>query len=737
MRHILVFLTLLLSNSFLFAQNKSDKDLPTPEELVKKEVLIKKYLDEEFHREAIEKQNIIKQAELDSLNKIEEALKKAVSEENSHSKISESSTPNEPALISNDELQDKPNKEIIPSNSNTTPIAKPQKKETKIDILQPVNEKGSIGGGYNIFATGPEQNCSGAIEVCTQSYTQSASYTGFGTQEIGSGTCLGTKETNSVWYVFTVQSSGTFGFTLTTSKDYDFALYNITAGGCASIPTSVPVRCNYSASYGNTGMSSSGACTTCSAGDGRFATELAVTAGQTFALIINNFTADASGYSLSFNSGGSYASITDVIPPTLSSITANCNNTVTITTNEAVDCASIASNGSDFTITGGGSISSASGVGCATNALTNQIIVGYTISSSGTFTFGIKAGGDGNTILDKCGNAMSNTQTIATNLLHNFSLSAASSTFCTSGQAVTLTASGGPASVTNLYSLNPSGQTATSNGSGSASFTVNPVSTTTYVATATYNGCTKTASTTLSLIGNIITTVSPINPTICSGTTNLTATTTLNGVVTAATYQWSGASTATTQTISGGAGTYNVVGTISGCPSNTASSTISIINPATVNGCNIIYVSPSGGGTGLLKSSPTDLATAIGMSSCSNTIIKMQTGTYNFTNKLDIGSYITIEGGYNSTFTTKTSDMSSGGSTRLVRSATPDGGSGNSVTMFNVAAAATSFRLQDLRIEMPVHSSGTRLTNYGVYLGAGASSYKIVRCYIDAGQGSN
>ena len=32
---------------------------------------------------------------------------------------------------------------------------------------------------------------------------------------------------SSSWYIFTAQSSGTFGFTLATTKDYDFALYDI------------------------------------------------------------------------------------------------------------------------------------------------------------------------------------------------------------------------------------------------------------------------------------------------------------------------------------------------------------------------------------------------------------------------------------------------------------------------------------------------------------------------------
>ncbi len=69
----------------------------------------------------------------------------------------------------------------------------------------------------------PEQDCDNAIAVCAQSYTQATSYSGWGSQEVF-GTCLSSQEKNSVWYVFTVQNSGTFTFLLNTANDYDFAM---------------------------------------------------------------------------------------------------------------------------------------------------------------------------------------------------------------------------------------------------------------------------------------------------------------------------------------------------------------------------------------------------------------------------------------------------------------------------------------------------------------------------------
>ncbi len=145
----------------------------------------------------------------------------------------------------------------------------------------------------------------------------------------------------------------------------------------------------------------------------------------------------------------------------------------------------------------------------------------------------------------------------------------------------------------------------------------------------------------------------------------------------------------------------------------------------------------SGAGTGISPSDPTSLEEALSAAVCKGAIIKCQTGIYNISDKLNITSYTILEGGYNSTFTSKTSDMSSGNATTIIRDETPDGGTGTNVTTFEVAASQTGFRIQDIRIEMPFHVSGAQLTNYGIKLGASCTSYNIVRCYIDAGAGSD
>ena len=190
-----------------------------------------------------------------------------------------------------------------------------------------LSELGRLNGQGNLSykATGIEQDCDGAISVCSQSYTQSTSYTGFGsTQEVNYG-CMEGSETNSVWYIFTAQTSGNFGFQLNTIIDYDWSLFDITTVGCSGIPASLPIRCNFSATEGSTGMDGTGTNPSESDIGSPFSTELAIVAGETYALIIDNWTGDLTGYSLDFTTGGGYASITDVTDPVTTNLSPSCS----------------------------------------------------------------------------------------------------------------------------------------------------------------------------------------------------------------------------------------------------------------------------------------------------------------------------------------------------------------------------------------------------------------------------
>ena len=275
-----------------------------------------------------------------------------------------------------------------------------------------------IPGNYHLLATGPEQDCDNAIPICTNTFHQGTSYTGPGTSQEVTGTCLSSQETNSVWYVFTVQNSGTFVFNLVTTNDYDFALYDITTIGCSGVPSATPVRCNYSATFGNTGLTLPTSATNPLSVDASGVPTMPgvnVTAGQTFVLIVDNYSANTNGYDLTF--GGS-ATIFDVTPPTITSHSVPCNgNTFQLNFSEPISCSSLQANGSDFTITGpSGSVPVISTIGAlcssgASNANSATVTFNNAGMTTGTYTVLVAIGTDTNSLVDKCGNSMSITET--------------------------------------------------------------------------------------------------------------------------------------------------------------------------------------------------------------------------------------------------------------------------------------------------------------------------------------
>lgn len=286
--------------------------------------------------------------------------------------------------------------------------------------------------------TRPEQDCNSAIPVCRLTYEQTESYDGHGSlQEISpTGTCLQTGETNSVWYVFTVQNPGSLTFSIQTQNDYDFALYNITQNGCAGIAGTQPVRCNYSGRSGVTGL------VLPSQGEAPISVDSAgpltmpgvnVRAGDTYVLIVDNYSDDDNGYTLSF---GGTATIVDSGAPTLqaASMTPTANE-IEVTTSEPIQCSSIAPDGSDFTISAPEGVTVTSALGVACGAFTNRIRLKYTVQrpeECGTWLIRARTGSDGNSLTDNCGNAMSGSGAVklamAPTAKANLTLSA--DTFC-------------------------------------------------------------------------------------------------------------------------------------------------------------------------------------------------------------------------------------------------------------------------------------------------------------------
>ncbi len=508
----------------------------------------------------------------------------------------------------------------------------------------------------------PEQNCNAAIPVCQNQYTQTQSYSGFGTIRdiLPSTTCLGTGETNSVWYIFTVQNSGVFTFSLRSppgqpQRDYDFALYDVTNITCADIPGTIPVRCNYSADYAETGMRAPAQAGNSSipASGSPWSPALNVTAGQTFVLVVNNFTGDNTGYILTFGNGGGspVASIFDQIPPTASLAPSSCDGSqVVVNFSEPIRCSSISP--TDFYINGppGANVvvNSVSVPECANGGTyANSATVNYTVNNfvPGSYSIGVQQGTDGNTLLDVCQNPM------APAVLGNFTLNVGAQitgadTVCI-GQSVTLC---GPPNA---------GPYSWSGGQTTQCITVTPTSTTTYTLNTGTAPCVSTATATVGVRLEPEVFVSPSNTSLCEGgSVDITA----FSNVPAATIYWLPPVNSTNPTITvSQSGTFQVIAYTAGCTSDVKTATVAVNPPPPAASCNIYYVSPTGNGDGISPLSPTQIRTALEMSNCTPSVIKMQVGTYEIDDALPLGSLVTVEGGYNYDFSQKTSAKGTSG----------------------------------------------------------------------------
>lgn len=171
-----------------------------------------------------------------------------------------------------------------------------------------------------------QSDCVTAIPICGNS---DISYTPSGPGNIieilnQNGGCLSTNERYSVWYTFTVATSGTLAFTIQSNvliDDYDFAVYGPTANGCASLQDNShvfvqPLRCNYygSVSTGATGLSLTVAPpavmppTTSTMNAQEWSPYINALAGQTYYLVIDNYSRSTNGFSLQWSGTASLAS---------------------------------------------------------------------------------------------------------------------------------------------------------------------------------------------------------------------------------------------------------------------------------------------------------------------------------------------------------------------------------------------------------------------------------------------
>lgn len=238
--------------------------------------------------------------------------------------------------------------------------------------------------------SGVESNdCENSISVCNN-FDFSGSSTGPGLSNDGCSGCV-TSETYSNWYQIEIMSSGTLGLTIdpvTNSDDYDFALYQ--SYDCDNLGS--PVRCSFAANYsahcfngimdedetgvdtggadcpavasdGNTGMMDGAGDTSEDVSGDMWVEDINVTEGETYFLLINNWSPDGDGFDLTWDlsNGASLG-----VQPKIESAINASNNTFEVEISEPINCSSVSSDGSDFVLECTGSTTEAE---CLANSI--------------------------------------------------------------------------------------------------------------------------------------------------------------------------------------------------------------------------------------------------------------------------------------------------------------------------------------------------------------------------------
>ena len=287
-----------------------------------------------------------------------------------------------------------------------------------------------------VFAQTPTtQDCLGAISICTETYSETVSASGAGNypNEINGtsqgGICCMDAESNSTWYTFTVSESGLFGFVLTPNNitdDYDWALFDITNGSCADIynDPSMQVSCNAAgggscngvtgadglSTYNNQGAGCNSPFPNQNSGSNAHNAFISVQQGNTYALVVSNWTGSTFGYSIDFGVSSNIGIIDNIAPEVTDVIPlGDCGgSTLEITFSEYILCNTIS--GSNFSITGQGgpysafvSANSCSQGGAYDNTFTLNI--SPPILEAGDYTFTLTPDAQSE-ILDLCGNSL-------------------------------------------------------------------------------------------------------------------------------------------------------------------------------------------------------------------------------------------------------------------------------------------------------------------------------------------
>jgi gliding motility-associated-like protein len=215
---------------------------------------------------------------------------------------------------------------------------------------------------------------------------------------------------NPYWYKMSCQVPGTLGFTITPddmSENFDWQLFDVTGRNPDDVFTNpgLFIACNWSSDPGETGASVDGTSLVVCSGIGQplFSQMPNLQSGHEYFLLVSHRDATTNGFTIVF--GGGTASIVDPLEPKLTSARLSCDGTqVIVKLNRGMVCWSMATDGTDFTITGGATVTAAFSTGCASNPTTDSVVLSLASPlPSGNYVLTIRDGSDGNSLIDICG----------------------------------------------------------------------------------------------------------------------------------------------------------------------------------------------------------------------------------------------------------------------------------------------------------------------------------------------
>ncbi|MFI5128334.1 MAG: gliding motility-associated C-terminal domain-containing protein [Chitinophagales bacterium] len=215
------------------------------------------------------------------------------------------------------------------------------------------------------------------------------------------------QNTNPFWFRLACFSSGTLAFTIIPNDpvdNFDWQLFDVTGRNDDDVMSdpSLFVACNWCPDAGLTGASVDGnRLTVCAETSAELYSSMPVIVqGHEYLLLVVHRNANQLGFQIVV-SGGS-ASVTDPVEPALFSARLSCNSTqILVYLNKEMFCTTIAPDGSDFVLSNGAAITSASysctvgKTGLVTLSLSNSL-------PPGNYSVKMKDGSDGNTLTDRC-----------------------------------------------------------------------------------------------------------------------------------------------------------------------------------------------------------------------------------------------------------------------------------------------------------------------------------------------